>query len=769
MPGEWADSITKLLPCQYFLSAKLRASRTSKIHLGFRLEAGRPCRYQSNQLKELQPEMKKSNTNSHGNDSLKQRHQHEKMPSTLPVYPFAAIVGQEEMKLALILNVINPSIGGAVIMGQRGTGKSTAVRALVELLPRISVVRGCPYRCDPAGESDLCAACSVKLSAGSKLQREHTPVAVVDLPLGATEDRVCGTIDIESALREGAKTFEPGLLAKANRGFLYIDEVNLLEDHLVDLLLDVAVTGRNKVERESMSVEHPARFVLIGSGNPEEGELRPQLLDRFGLHVEVETENELEGRVEIVERREAFDHDPGSFSGRFDKEQLELRKRITRAQKSVAAVTVSRPLLRKIAELCTELRIDGHRGELTITRAARALAALEGRKSVTGTDAKRVAGMALRHRLRRDPLEETATTERIQQALDRIFDVEETKRGRGNEGSSGDDGVTSLSEQEGSAATGAHARRQSADPAGMNGADALKVNPAPTFEMTSVTGIEPKQRTYAERERSSATQRKQRSAGKNDIASNSERGRYVRSTAAHAHGARLAVDATLRAAATFGHRVPTAQSRSLSATEARPIPSQALRFKELRQKSGRLFIFAIDTSGSMALNRISHAKGAVLNLLRQSYIRRDSVAIIGFRGKVAEVLLPPSRSMLRARRALDSMGVGGSTPLSSGLACSLEMARRVKQTYGEIVLALFTDGGGNIALSANSNGDRVRRRRVIENEVARLGAELKKAKVSSIVVDSQNIYNSNRDTLALAEQLGAQFVRLQPADDRPVF
>ncbi|MEP6635310.1 MAG: magnesium chelatase ATPase subunit I, partial [Acidobacteriota bacterium] len=678
--------------------------------------------------------------------------------STLPVYPFAAIVGQEEMKLALILNVINPTIGGVVLMGQRGTGKSTAVRALAELLPLISVVSGCPYRCDPTGGGDPCSACAVTRSASGKLPHEQTSVAVVDLPLGATEDRVCGTIDIERALREGKKTFQPGLLAKANRGFLYIDEVNLLEDHLVDLLLDVAVTGRNKVERESMSVEHPARFALVGSGNPEEGELRPQLLDRFGLQVEVQTENDLDTRVEVLERREAFDGDPVSFSEGWDKDQQELRKKITRAQQSLGTINLGRSILRKIAELCAQLNIDGHRGELSIARAARALAALEGRKSVTAADVKRVAGMALRHRLRRDPLEETASTERIQQKLDQLFaeDQPETEKGSRGEGGGAINRTASVGPRE-AGANGSRARRQSATPAGMDVGDALEVRSVPTFEAALQT--HPDQRGLPQGHAAAITSRTNSRSGA--ISNyNSRRGRYAGWTPSGAHDARIAVDATLRAVAADLAKA-SAQYSPNRAADALPIPFHSLRFKKLRQKSGRLFIFAIDTSGSMALNRIGQAKGAVLNLLRQSYIRRDSVAIIGFRGRSAEVILSPSRSMLRARRALDSLGVGGGTPLPAALASALDIAQRNAQTFGEIVLALFTDGGGNVPLGSAGNSDRAQRRLSIDREVTRLGIELRKAGVPSILIDTQKSFSSADETRALARRLGAQFVRLQ--------
>ncbi|HEY0408601.1 MAG TPA: magnesium chelatase ATPase subunit I, partial [Pyrinomonadaceae bacterium] len=347
--------------------------------------------------------------------------QPERRRTARPVYPFAALVGQEEMKLALLLNAIDASIGGVLIMGHRGTGKSTAVRALADLLPEIWRVEDCLYGCDPADEASLCDDCNSRLARDGKLRRERARVPVVDLPLGATEDRVCGTLDFERAINSGLKAFEPGLLARAHRGFLYIDEVNLLEDHLIDLLLDVAVTGRNAVEREGISLEHPAQFVLVGSGNPEEGELRPQLLDRFGLHVEIKTVADLEQRVRIVELREAFDRDPASFRAGMEQEQESLRRRITRARKNLRGVEVSRALLRGIAELCLRLDIDGHRGELTITRAARALAAFEGRKRATVADVRRVATMALRHRQRRDPFEPTESGARIEQQLSELF------------------------------------------------------------------------------------------------------------------------------------------------------------------------------------------------------------------------------------------------------------------------------------------------------------------------------------------------------------
>ena len=337
------------------------------------------------------------------------------------VYPFTAIVGQEEMKLALLLSAIDPNIGGVIIMGHRGTGKSTGVRGLADLLPQLRKVKGCVYCCDADRPNELCQDCARRLSRKDPLPTERCQVPVVDLPLGATEDRVCGTLDIERALVEGVKAFEPGLLARANRGFLYIDEVNLLDDHLVDVLLDAAASGRNVVEREGISVTHPARFVLVGSGNPEEGELRPQLLDRFGLYTQITTITDIEERVEIVQRRERFDDDPAAFHAAQAGEQDKLRRRIVRAKKLLARVKIAHDLLMLIAALCVSLKVDGHRGELTIARAARALAAFEGRAGATANDVERVAVMSLRHRLRRDPLETVDTGARIELALSDVF------------------------------------------------------------------------------------------------------------------------------------------------------------------------------------------------------------------------------------------------------------------------------------------------------------------------------------------------------------
>jgi magnesium chelatase subunit I len=328
-------------------------------------------------------------------------------------------VGQEEMKLALLLNVIDPKIGGVMIMGDRGTGKSTTIRALADLLPEIDVIGDDPFNSDPNDPDWMNPNDDTQSRSIVKKK-----VSMVDLPLGATEDRVCGTIDIEKALAEGVKAFEPGLLAKANRGILYVDEVNLLDDHLVDVLLDAAASGWNTVEREGISIRHPARFVLVGSGNPEEGELRPQLLDRFGMHAEIRTVKEPALRVEIVEQRAAFDQNPQEFLQQHEAAQQALQEKLVMAQERLPQVEMDYELRVKISEVCSQLDVDGLRGDIVTNRAAKALTALEGRHEVTVEDIRRVITLCLRHRLRKDPLESIDSGYKVEKAFSRIFGLD---------------------------------------------------------------------------------------------------------------------------------------------------------------------------------------------------------------------------------------------------------------------------------------------------------------------------------------------------------
>ena len=343
---------------------------------------------------------------------------------TTPVFPFTAIVGQEEMKLALQLNVIDPKIGGVMIMGDRGTGKSTTIRAIADLLPEIEIVKDDPFN---SHKSDLdLMSNEVKLAVQNEetIETELIKIPMVDLPLGATEDRVCGTIDIEKALTEGVKAFEPGLLAKANRGILYVDEVNLLDDHLVDILLDSAASGWNTVEREGISIRHPARFVLVGSGNPEEGELRPQLLDRFGMHAEIRTVKDPKLRVKVVEERTSFDQTPDVWVENYETQQQELRDRIVSAQKVLPQVQLDYEFRVKISEVCSQLDVDGLRGDIVTNRAAKAYAAYNGQTKVTMEDISKIITLCLRHRLRKDPLESIDSGNKVIKVFEEIFETE---------------------------------------------------------------------------------------------------------------------------------------------------------------------------------------------------------------------------------------------------------------------------------------------------------------------------------------------------------
>ena len=341
-----------------------------------------------------------------------------------PVFPFTAIVGQEEMKLALILNVIDPKIGGVMIMGDRGTGKSTTVRALVDLLPEINVIENDPFNSDPEDPELMSEQVRTQLEKGDDLPLRKIKISMVDLPLGATEDRVCGTIDIEKALTDGVKAFEPGLLAKANRGILYVDEVNLLDDHLVDILLDSAASGWNTVEREGISISHPARFILVGSGNPEEGELRPQLLDRFGLHAQISTVKQADLRVKIVEERTTFDRDPLKFRSSYEDLQDNLRAKINSARELVKNVKIDSDFKLKISQICSELNVDGLRGDIVTNRAAKAIAAFDNRTEVSIKDIFTVIPLCLRHRLRKDPLESIDSGVKVQEVFRKVFGFE---------------------------------------------------------------------------------------------------------------------------------------------------------------------------------------------------------------------------------------------------------------------------------------------------------------------------------------------------------
>lgn len=637
-------------------------------------------------------------------------------------YPFTAIVGQEEMRLALLLNAIDPRIGGVLIRGEKGTAKSTMARSLAELLPEQRVVRDCPYGCDP---DDPAEQDSAHRDGGETLAVDLRPMRVVELPINAAEDRVTGTLDLRAALTVGEYRFEPGLLAAANRGILYVDEVNLLPDHLVDLVLDAAAMGRNTVEREGVSISHPARFVLIGTMNPEEGELRPQLLDRFGLCVEVGGIAEIDQRVQVMRRRMAFESDPVAFAGEWEAEQRALRERVVRGRALLPVVQAPDENVRTIAALAVEMGVDGHRADIVILRTASAIAAFEGRTMVTRGDVHRAAALALPHRLRRRPFEQQQFTEEcLQEAIDRAGRVAEAEQER-------DDGARGEGQ-------GAEDREQPGERAGGSSGPPPTPEPAPSSDPLALPKLELSQ----DRTPRAGSGRRLRTPSADD------RGRYVRAAMPDGTTDDIAVGATLRAA--IGARVEADPGERGPALAVRP---EDLRAKVRERKVGASIIFIVDASGSMgARRRLEAAKGAALTLLTEAYQRRDRVALIAFRGSSAEAVLPLTDSVELVERQLSTLPTGGRTPLAEGLRTGLELIRqlRLKDRQALAVPVLITDGKANATSGHGSP---------VEEALAAAGG-YQQPGVHSLVLDTENDFLTFGLAARVAERAGARYVRL---------
>jgi magnesium chelatase subunit D len=630
------------------------------------------------------------------------------MNAYLHPYPFSAIVGQDDLKLALLVNAISPEVGGVLVRGEKGTAKSTAVRALASLLPGIRVISGCPYSCDPEAPNPECPAGPHPLDASA----ESRPVRLVELPVGASTDRLAGTLDIEKALSEGRKAFEPGLLAAAHRGILYVDEVNLLSDHLVDLLLDVAAMGVNHVEREGVSVRHPSRFILVGTMNPEEGELRPQLLDRFGVTVEVSGSLDPADRVEVVRRRLRYEADPGEFSREWSNVDAKLAASVESARLLLPGVGLDEDILFRISTLCAELGVDGLRGDLVTAKTARTLAAWDARTEVVLDDVKRAALLALSHRRRRGPFEQPGVDpEELENALSEDPDPPEGPDGGTLPPSASEDvGEVSSSVREPSEAqTGAgersHAASDPFDPVRLEIIEKGKGGPLGRRSRVSGETGHP----VADRE-------------------NGERPRDV------------ALAATVRAAA------PHQRARG------REGPGIAVRTRDLRQnvregREGNLILFLVDASGSMAARkRMSAVKGAVLSLLNDAYQRRDKVAMISFRGERAWILLPPTSSVGLATSRLEDLPTGGRTPLAAGIEKAAEVLKReeLRDRERRPLLILLTDG------RATAGPD---------PQVA--AARLRSLGATSFVVDTEEGYVRLGMAGELAGVMGGRCLRLE--------
>ena len=605
------------------------------------------------------------------------------------VYPFTALIGQEKMKKGLLLNAVNPRLGGVLVRGEKGTAKSTAVRALAALLPEIEVVVGCPFNCNPDDYSRLCRLCRSRLADGWKLERTRRQVQVVDLPVSATEDRVVGSLDFEYAILHGQPRFEPGLLARANRGIIYIDEVNLLDDHIVDVLLDAAAMGVNVVEREGISYQHPAEFILVGTMNPEEGDLRPQLIDRFGLCVQVEGVKDIEERMEIARRREAFDADPLDFLEQWSVEEQKLRERIVAARQLLPAVAIPPQLLDLIARLSLKAFVAGHRADIIMAAAARTIAAWEGRAEATESDVYEAAELVLFHRMREAPPPPQEQPEPEQEEPE---EQEESTEKEAEEDPSQEENTSSEEDN----------REQPPPPPGEEEQEWEEQNeqeqnetqepdlPAAVQEIVFSVGRPfPVKRITLDRDRilrkGSGRRSRTRTASK--------AGRYVRSTMQRKNND-LAFDATMRAAAPY-------QLRRKRQDVAIAIEPTDIREKVREKRIGNFLLFVVDASGSMgAQQRMVETKGAILSLLLDAYQKRDRIGMVVFRGDKAEVLLPPTSSVEMAHKLLEELPTGGKTPLSAGLIKAFEVAKAhlYKDPHTSPLLILVSDGKGNVSL-----------------------------------------------------------------------
>ena len=661
-----------------------------------------------------------------------------------PTFPFTAIVGQTAMKRALLLNTVNPKIGGVLIRGRKGTAKSTAVRSLAALLPEVAVLQGCPYSCPPQNRQGLCQWCE---PGSGDIPPVNRQVRIVDLPVGASEDRLVGSLDIEQAIKSGSKSFEPGLIAAAHRGILYIDEVNLLNDHLVDVLLDASAMGRNYVEREGISVSHAAEFILVGTMNPEEGDLRPQLLDRFGLAVEVEGLMPPAERREVVRRRIAYETDPFGFMQEWVAAEAQERGRIARSQRLLPQVQVGDDFLGLITDICAEYQVDGLRGDIVMYKTASAIAAYAGRERVQVEDVREAAQLALLHRQRRQPFQQPhLVTEQLDQMLE---DFQSQSRPR---------------EPQDADSTNADERGDDADSSGLESPD---TPPAENSDPESGPAAGPSDQQFETGNPYSVQslllpppdRRERPAAGRRAVTvSSNAAGRYVRARIPQDGVTDLALDATLRAAAPpqIDRRQALTAAGVIADSPAVLIEPWDLREKVRETRTGSLIIFIVDASGSMgAQRRMVAVKGAVLSLLLDAYQRRDRVALISFRGTQAQLLLPPTNSVDLAQVYLAEMPTGGRTPLSRGLYLALELLERerLKDRDTLQLIALLSDGRANVALDGSPGQP--------TEEVMELAARFQEKAIPAVVIDTELDFIKLELARPLAAAMGARCLKLE--------
>jgi magnesium chelatase subunit D len=634
-------------------------------------------------------------------------------------YPFAALVGQDTLKQALLLCAVNPTLGGVLLRGDKGTAKTTAVRGLADVLPPILAVPGCPFNCKPGQPADLCPVCHQPDAVAQEL-----PAPFVNLPLGATEDRVLGSLDLEGLLADRQKKLQPGLLAAAHRGVLYIDEVNLLPDHLVDVLLDAAATGVSTVQREGLAVSHPARFTLIGTMNPEEGNLRPQFLDRFGLMVDISAPRDVAERTEVVRRRIAFERDPIAFQTQWQPAQIGVRQQLIAAQLLLPTVQMPEGLLTLISQLCTELGVASLRADIVLYKTALTLAALAGRTTVTAADVRRAAELALAHRRRAQPFDSSslsseALDELMQQAPPPTHDAApQSSTLPSNPGQS--------SEEPSSAAGNATLEEDNAPPAAPP-EQVFGAGPAAPTRPIVVEAAPPDAPLVG------------LATGQRGANVPAARGQYVRAVPDRAPS-ELAIEATVRQAV-------------LRDPAAAQITRDDLHQKVRSSKTGTFLLLVVDASGSMSASRRMEAvKGAVLSLLTEAYQQRDTVAVIAFRGVEARVLLPPTRSVAVAEEALRTLPTGGRTPLPHALQLAAQLLARADYPADlQPLLVLLSDGKANVPLAGGGDASQ---------QTQQLAEQLRTQNIPTLVLDTDTSYLRLGKAAELATALGAQYLPL---------
>jgi magnesium chelatase subunit D len=621
------------------------------------------------------------------------------------VFPFSAVVGQDNVKKALILNAINPSIGGVLIKGDKGTGKTTAVRALADLLPSIEVVKGCPFYCDPVDKGALCEACR-----NGNIEVEYKKMKVVELPLGSTEDRVVGSINIEKALKEGIKSLEPGILAEANRNILYVDEINLLDDHLVDVLLDAAAFGINIVEREGISITHPSKFILVGTMNPAEGELRPQLSDRIGLHIVVHSIMNIDDRVKIMERREEFENNPSKFRKKYENNQNDILNRILIAREIIKEVEVSRNILKVIAHICMDMGVDGHRADIAILKTAKTIAAYENRKKVDYKDIEEASVLVLGHRLPKKSYDQNKIQEKIKKAFEDLTkNQQEESKSRINQDK--------------------RKRKKGMKLKTLKKEEIAVVSEDEEIDVKNLLVMKGK--------------KKKKLYGKR-VDSKTQKGKYIKSRLPKEVSKDIAIDATLRAAA-------------VKSEGTIKVETEHLREKIRKHGARASIVLVVDISGSMfAERKANRVKGILNKIIEDANLHNDKISVIGFKGEDAEVIIPTTKRAYSFKEQIENVTVGGTTPLASGLKKGFEILKK-EQNNNEFVpmMLVLTDGMPNIAIDQGPTIDALK-----------IAEDLKENDMHTVVVNFEKNMKYGRDmNMELALASGGRYYDVEELKD----